>query len=51
MKTITLHLDGLEKEEEQQQQKKKHNVSRRRDIIKIRAERNEIDTKNKRKYQ
>ena len=45
MNTITLHLDGLEKEQT------KHSVSRRRDIIKIRAERNEIDNKNNRKYQ
>ena len=44
MNSITLHLDEPEKEQT------KHSVSRR-DIIKIRAERNEIDTKNNRKYQ
>ena len=40
---LTLHLKQLEKEEEQQQQK--HKVSRRKEIIKIRAEINETETK------
>ena len=34
---LTLHLKQLEKEEEQQQQKKKQ-ISRRKEILKIRAE-------------
>ena len=37
---LTLHLKQLEKEEEEQQQQKKQ-ISRRKEIVKIRAERNE----------
>ena len=43
MDKITLHLKQLEKEEEEQQQQQK--ISRRKEIIKIRAEINEIDMK------
>ena len=39
MNNLTLHLEGLEKEQS------KPRVSRRKEIIKIRAEINEIDTK------
>ena len=38
--TVTLHLKQLEKEEQ-----RKPNISRRKEIIKIRAEINEIETK------
>ena len=40
LKNLTLHLKELEKEEQT-----KHKVSRRKEIIKIRAEINEIETK------
>ena len=40
MKNLTLHLKQLETEEQ-----RKPNVSRRKEIIKIRAEINEIETK------
>ena len=41
---LTLHLKQLEKEEEQQQQKKKQ-ISRRKEILKMRAEINAKETK------
>ena len=41
---LTLHLKNLEKEEE-----KKLKISRRKEIIRIRAEINEIGTKEKKK--
>ena len=41
---LTLHLKLLEKEEEQQQQQqKKTKISRRKEVINIRAEINEMD--------
>ena len=46
---LTLHLKPLEKGEEEQQQKTK--VSRRKEIIKIRAEIDEINEENNSKDQ
>ena len=40
---LTLHLKQLEKEEEEEQQQQKPEVSRRKEIVKIRAEINEIE--------
>ena len=45
--SLTLHLKQLEKEEEEQQQKNTLKISRRKEIIKIWAEINEKEMKEK----